>query len=56
MTEPDKDPQSRDDKLESIVDQLGEKVADELEAEGAIGDPSDRDNAVTRGTEEEPPD
>jgi len=57
MTEPDKeDPLGRAHELESIVDKLDEKVAYEREAEGVPGKPSDRDNAATRGSENEPPD
>ncbi len=57
MTEPDnKDPQSRTEKLESVVDQLDEKVAAEREAQGVPGKPSDRENAATGGSEDEPPD
>jgi hypothetical protein len=46
MTRPDKDPESRAQELESIVDQLDAKVAREREAE----------RVVTRGSENEPPD
>jgi hypothetical protein len=57
MTEPDKnDPLSRAQELESIVDELDEKVAGEREAEGVSGKPSDRENAATRVSENEPPD
>jgi hypothetical protein len=57
MTEPEKeDPLSRANELESIVDELDEKVASEREAEGFPGKPSDRENAPTRVTENEPPD
>ncbi|MGC2655763.1 MAG: hypothetical protein WA317_19665 [Mycobacterium sp.] len=57
MTEPDKeDPLSRAQELESMVDELDEKVADEREAEGVPGKPSDREDAPTRGSENEPPD
>ena len=46
MTEPEKeDPLSRANELENIVDELDEKVADEREAEGVPGKPSDRENA-----------
>jgi hypothetical protein len=57
MTEPEKeDPLGRANELESIVDDLDEKVADEREAEGVPGKPSDRENAATRVSENEPPD
>jgi hypothetical protein len=56
MTGPDKDPDSRAQELESLVDQLDEKVALEREAEGVPGKPSDRERAATRGSENEPPD
>jgi hypothetical protein len=46
VTNPDQDPVSHAEELENIVDRLGEKVANELEAE----------QAETRGPEEEPPD
>jgi hypothetical protein len=57
MTEPEhEDPLSRANELENIVDELDEKVANEREAEGVPGKPSDRDNTTTRVTENEPPD
>lgn len=56
MTKPDEDPLSRAQQLENIVDELEEKVADDREAEGVPGKPSERDGAVTRGSQEEPPD
>ena len=57
MTEPEKeDPLSRSNELENIVDELDEKVADEREAEGVPGNASDRENAPTRVSENEPPD
>jgi hypothetical protein len=57
MTEPEnEDPLSRANELESIVDGLDEKVANEREAEGVPGKPSDRENTATRVTENEPPD
>jgi hypothetical protein len=58
MTEPEKeDPLSRANELENIVDELDEKVADEREAKGVPGKPSDRENAAaTRVSEDEPPD
>jgi hypothetical protein len=58
MTEPEKeDPLSRSNELENIVDELDEKVADEREAEGVPGKPSDRENAAaTVISEHEPPD
>lgn len=57
MTEPDNDQPSRDQKLENMVDRLGEKVADEREAEDVPGKPSDREQAPKfGGPENEPPD
>ena len=56
MTNPDRDPLSRAQELENIVDRLDEKVANEREAEGVPGEPSDREQAPTGGSETEPPD
>jgi hypothetical protein len=56
MTAPDKDQLDRSQQLENIVDQLDEKVADEREAEGVPGKPSDREGQPSRGSGEEPPD
>ncbi len=59
MTEPDKEPLSRTEQLENIVDELDEKVANEREAEGVPGKPSDREDAEPLGSanaEKEPPD
>jgi hypothetical protein len=57
MTEPEKeDPLGRANELESIVDELDEKVAHEREAEGVPGKRSDREAATTRVSENEPPD
>ncbi|BBZ69822.1 hypothetical protein [Mycobacterium paraseoulense] len=56
MTTPDKDLLGHSQKLENIVDQLEEKVADDREAEGVAGKPSDGENAPTRGSDDEPPD
>lgn len=56
MTKPDKDPLSRAQELENIVDQLEEKVAEDREAEGVPGKRSDREHAAVRGSENEPPD
>lgn len=56
MTNPDRDPVSHSEELENIVDRLGEKVANEHEAEDVPGKPSEREDAATRGSEEEPPD
>jgi hypothetical protein len=57
MTKPEKeDPLSRADELEDIVDELDEKVADEREAEGVPGKPSDREDVDIRVSEDEPPD
>lgn len=57
MTEPQReDPRSRANELENIVDELDEKVANEREAEGVPGKPSDREGAPTHVSENEPPD
>ncbi|MEB4209859.1 hypothetical protein [Mycobacterium sp. 94-17] len=56
MTDPDKDPLSRSQELEDIVDQLEEKVTEESEAEGVPGNRTERDQTVVRGTAQEPPD
>jgi hypothetical protein len=56
MTEPDEDPMSRAQELESVVDQLDAKVARERAAEGVPGNPQERESAPTRGSETEPPD
>ena len=56
MTEPDKEPLSRTEQLENIVDELDEKVAGEGEAEGVPGKPSDRENVEVLGSDKEPPD
>ena len=57
MTESEKrDPLSRANELESVVDELDEKVAGEREAEGVPGKPSDREDSPTRVSENEPPD
>lgn len=56
MTDPDRDPISHAQELENIVDELGEKVANEREEEDVPGKPSDRERAPTRGSEQEPPD
>ncbi|OBH29185.1 hypothetical protein A5692_01785 [Mycobacterium sp. E342] len=56
MTKPDKDLRGHSQELEDIVDQLEEKVADDREAEGVAGKPSDRERAPTRGSGDEPPD
>lgn len=56
MTGPERDQLSHAEELESIVDELDEKVANEREAEGVPGKPSDRERAATRGSEDEPPD
>lgn len=55
MTEPDTNPASRTEHLESIVDDLGDMIAAEREAEGVAGKPSDRAQAPVRGSEVEPP-
>jgi hypothetical protein len=56
MTGPEKDPMSRAQQLDSVVDQLDAKVAREREAEGVPGNSSDRESAPTLGSENEPPD
>ncbi|MCV7100503.1 hypothetical protein [Mycobacterium palustre] len=56
MTGPDQDQPDRAQQLENIVDELGEKVAGEREAEGVPGKPSDREREPTEGTTAEPPD
>ncbi|WP_406817875.1 hypothetical protein [Mycobacterium sp. M23085] len=56
MTKPDKDPLSRAQELENIVDQLEEKVTEESESEGVPGNRSEREQAAVRGTTNEPPD
>ncbi|WP_297733989.1 hypothetical protein [Mycobacterium sp.] len=56
MTGPDRDQPSHAQELENIVDRLDEKVANEREAEGVPGKPSDREREATRGSEDEPPD
>lgn len=50
MTKPDKDPLSRAQELENIVDRLEEKVAGDREAEDVPGKPSDREHAAVRGS------
>jgi hypothetical protein len=57
MTGRDRDQLSHAEELEDIVDRLDEKVANEREAEGVPGKPSDRErDAAARGSEDEPPD
>ena len=57
MAKPEKeDPLSRSNELENMVDELDAKVADEREAEGVPGKPSDREDAATHVSENEPPD
>lgn len=57
MTEPDNEsPLSRAQELESVVDELDEKVADERAAEGVPGNPSEREAAPTRVFDNEPTD
>jgi hypothetical protein len=56
MTEPDNENFTRSQKLENIVDELDRKVADEREAQGVPGKPSDREKPATGGSETEPPD
>ena len=67
MTEPAERPESasrkddsaqmsRDEDLADMVDNLEEKVADEQEAEGGAGRPSDRAQTPPIGTADEPAD
>jgi hypothetical protein len=57
MTEPEKeDPLGRANELEDIVDELDANVADEREAEGVPGKPSDREGITPLVSEDEPPD
>lgn len=56
MTNPDNDPRGHSHELENIVDQLEQKLADDREAEGGPGTPSDRERAPVRGSHDEPPD
>jgi hypothetical protein len=57
MSKPEKeDPLSRANELEDIVDELDDAVAEEREAEGVPGKPSDREGITPRVTEDEPPD
>jgi hypothetical protein len=57
MSKPEKeDPLSRANELEDIVDELDDTVAEEREAEGVPGKPSDREGITPRVTEDEPPD
>jgi hypothetical protein len=52
----EKDPLSRAQELERVVDQLDAKVAREREAEGVPGKTSRRERAAVRGPETQPPD
>jgi hypothetical protein len=56
MTTPDRDSLSHAQELENVVDELEEKVAADREAEDVPGKPSERENAATRGSGDEPPD
>jgi hypothetical protein len=56
MTTRNNDPVGHAQELEDIVDQLEKKVADDREAEGVPGKPSDRERAPIRGSDDEPPD
>jgi hypothetical protein len=56
MTKPEKDRLDRAQGLESIVDELGEKVAREREAERVPGKPSEWEEAANSGSAQEPPD
>ncbi len=57
MTEREEDPVTRARNLENVVDELDAKVANEREAEGVAGKPSDRERAdMGGGLKDEPPD
>jgi hypothetical protein len=56
MTKPDKDSLSHAQELEDVVDALEEKVAADREAEDVPGKPSEREDAATKGSGDEPPD
>lgn len=56
MTEPEKEPLSRTEQLENMVDALDEKVAGERQARGVPGGPGDREHVEGRGPDKEPPD
>lgn len=56
MTKPDKDSLGHAQELEDVVDALEEKVAAEREAEDVPGKPSEREDAATKGSGDEPPD
>jgi hypothetical protein len=56
MTGAERDQLSHAEELENIVDELDEKVANEREAEGVPGKPSDREREAARGSQDEPPD
>lgn len=60
MTEPARDPVSRAQELENVVDELDDKVAHEREAEGVPGNAGDRERRDVSGgledSEDEPPD
>jgi hypothetical protein len=47
---------SRDEDLADMVDNLEEKIADEQEAQGEPGRPSDRAHTPPTGSTDEPPD
>ena len=54
----DQTPESRDEKLENIVDRLDENVAEEREDKDVPGKPSQRAREATAGSldDREPPD
>jgi hypothetical protein len=56
MAGPDPDRPSHAQELENIIDRLDEKVANEREAEGVPGKPSDGEREAARGSQDEPPD
>jgi hypothetical protein len=57
MTTPEReDPLSRANELEDIVDELDATIADEREAKGVPGKPSDREGVTPQVSKDEPPD
>jgi hypothetical protein len=56
MTGAERDQLGHAEELENIVDELDQKVANEREAEGVPGKPSDRAREAARGSKDEPPD
>jgi hypothetical protein len=55
MTDREKEPLSRTEQLENIVDALDEKVAGERGPQGVPGKPGDRAHVEVLGSEKEPP-